>query len=231
MDVHDVHRRWADRSTAYSPEYYAYRGPDEKSELLREILVATVGTDAAVLEPGCSAGRHLAHLYEGGFDDLSGIDLNEESFAVLADHYPELAADGSFYRGAIEAVVPEFDDGAFDAVYTVETLQHLPPASEDAFAELARIAGEVLVTVENEGGAGDSGAEASSRDAVDSTPDERADGESDEPVRYVDGELPLYYRRWDRIFETLGFVERESYALKRDTVRVFRRTEREPGTE
>lgn len=206
MDVNEVHRRWASRSSAYSPQYYAYYGPDERSELLREVLEDAVGTDASVLEPGCSAGRHLAHLHESGFDDLSGIDVNDESLEVLAENYPGLAADGSFYMDAIETVVPAFDDGAFDAVYTVETLQHLPPTSESAFAELARVADDLLVTVENEG--------------------EEADRDSGEGVSYVDGEIPLYYRRWDRVFEDLGFVERESRSLKRDTLRVFRRSDR-----
>ncbi|MCU4926782.1 class I SAM-dependent methyltransferase [Halobacteria archaeon AArc-dxtr1] len=237
METNDVHRRWAGRSTAYSPEYYAYYGPNETSELLRSHLEATVGTDATVLEPGCSAGRHLAHLHEHGFRDLSGIDLNDESFDVLAENYPGLATDGSFYADAIEAIVPEFDDGAFDAVYTVETLQHIPPENDDAFAELARIADDTIVTVENEGHtdgeAGNADDEAGNADNdVGSCDTETEDSDNDagqpvdEHVSYVDDGIPLYHRRWDRVFETLGFVERESQSLERDTLRVFRRPER-----
>ncbi|WP_049986253.1 class I SAM-dependent methyltransferase [Halobellus rufus] len=203
MNSHDVRRAWADRSGAYSPEYYAYHGPNETSDRLCGILDRFLDRNAAVLELGCSSGRHLASLYDLGFENLSGIDINDSAFEVMESEYPELAAAGTFYRRPIEDVVVEFDDDEFDAVYSVETLQHIHPESEWVFEELARITSEVLVTVENEGDSGDA--------AV-----------TDPGVNYVDGEFPLYYRDWNAVFTELGFAEIEASVGQRDTVRTFR---------
>lgn len=201
MDSTEVLREWEDRSGAYSPDYYAHYGPDETSAAIRELLEAHVARDATVLEPGCSSGRHLAHLLEHGFENLSGIDVNDEAFDVMAREYPDLAARGTFYADTIENVVTEFDDGAFDVVYSVETLQHVHPDETWVFEELARITGDLLVVVENEG--------------------DESDQSNGDAVNYVDDEFPLYYRDWGRIFTDLDFVEVASRETKRDTFRAF----------
>jgi len=205
VDSNEVRRQWAERSGEYSPEYYAYYGPDETSEAIRGIVERRVDRDAHVLELGCSSGRHLAHLYEHGFENLTGIDVNADAVDVMADTYPDLAAQGTFYVDAIEDVVGDFDDGQFDVVYSVETLQHLHGDAEWVFAELARITDALLVTVENEGKVDHSRA-------------------SDPDVNYVNDEFPLYYRDWNRIFTDLGFVEVDATSGDRDTVRTFRAT-------
>lgn len=197
MDSEDVRRQWAERSGEYSPAYYAYYGPDETSEAVCELLAGAVGRDAAVLELGCSSGRHLAHLQDAGFTDLSGIEVNDEAFEVMADAYPALADAGTFHHAAIEDVVREFERDRFDAVYSVETLQHIHPDETWVFDELARVTGELVVTVENE--SGEYGT-----------------------ANHVDDQLPLYYRDWQAVFTGLGFEEVESVERKRDTVRVFR---------
>ncbi len=203
MDSNQVLREWAERSGAYSPDYYAYYGPNDTSEAIRATLDDVVDEDANVLELGCSSGRHLAYLYEHGYENLSGVDVNSESFDVMAEAYPELADEGTFYVDAIETVVRDFDDGQFDVVYSVETLQHLHPDHESVFAKLAQIVDELLITVENEG-----------------TPEDR---QSDGPaVNYVDDDFPLYYRRWDEIFGGDSLVEIDSKPLDRDTFRAFR---------
>lgn len=212
MSSTDVRRRWAERSGEYSPAYYAYYGPNETSEILRDLLEHFLGRDGAVLELGCSSGRHLSYLYEHGFEDVAGVDVNDEAFEVMAETYPELAADGSFHSGAIEDVVVGFEDGRFDAVYSVETLQHLHPDAEWTFGELCRITDDLLITVENEG---------ESR--------ERSAGDADE-VSYVDTDLPLYHRDWNRVFTDLGLAEVDSRSVRRDTVRTFRTRPNDPAT-
>ena len=210
MDSHEVRREWAGRSGEYSPEYYSHYGPDETSETLRSILDRTVGSDAAVLELGCSSGRHLAHLADAGYDDLTGIEINGDAFDVMTEHYPDLAATGTFYHDAIENVVEGFGDDEFDAVYSVETLQHLHPEAEWVYAELARIAADVLVTVEIESEVGGSDGRAAGAD--DDCPD----------VNYVDEDVPLYYRDWGKIFTDRGLTQVDVTEGERDTIRTFR---------
>ena len=209
MNPDSVRREWAERAGAYSPEYYAHLGPNWTSEALRETLVERVGRDASVLELGCSSGRHLAHLAEAGFSDLHGVEVNEEAFAVLAEEFPSLHETGQFYHDTIEAALPTFADGAFDAVFSVETLQHLHPDADAALDHVVRVTGDLLVTVENEGPAGDTNAG-----------DIGEDGERD-GVNYVDGEFPLYYRDWGAVFIERGMVEVEVAEQKRATRRAF----------
>ncbi|WP_137289169.1 class I SAM-dependent methyltransferase [Natronorubrum halophilum] len=205
MNSNEVRRQWATRSGEYSPAYYAYYGPDETSESIRGILERFVDRDASILELGCSSGRHLSYLSEHGFEDLTGIEVNEDAFDVMRESYPDLAANGTFYHDAIEDVVRDFDDGQFDAIYSVETLQHIHPDVEWVFEELSRVAGDLLITVENE-----------SKIETDSS------RSAEFEVNYVNDDFPLYYRDWNRVFTELGFDEIDAESGKRDTVRTFR---------
>ncbi len=194
----DVRRRWAERSQAYSPEYYAHYGPDGRSERLHTVLDDRLDRDAAILELGCSSGRHLAHLTAHGFRNVSGIDVNDEAFDVMEQTYPELADVGTFHHGALESIVPSFDDDQFDAVYSVETLQHLHPSCDWLIDDLDRVTANLLVTAEVE-------------------PDDRTSeiNETD-----VDG-VTLYKRHWDAVVGDSGFAERRATELDRVTFRVF----------
>jgi SAM-dependent methyltransferase len=203
VDSNDVRRQWAERTGEYSPAYYAYYGPNETSETLRNSLERFIDRRAPVLELGCSAGRHLSHLHEHGFDDLAGIEVNDEAFDVMEATYPDLRAAGTFYPNAIEDVVGGFDDNQFSAVYSVETLQHLHPDSEWVFGELSRITDDLLITVENEGG-------------------HRTTQSDGSDVNYVKDGVPLYYRDWNAIFTERGFVELDVQSRRRDTMRTFR---------
>jgi SAM-dependent methyltransferase len=203
MDPEDVRQDWADRSEKYSPTYYAEIGPNEVSETLADVLSHYCTDDAKILEVGCGCGRHLEHLRRNGFENLAGVDINEDAFDVMADHYPRLAETGTFHTGALEDLLPEFEDGAFDAIYTVETLQHVHPEDVWVFDEFQRLTTDLLVTAENEG----------------NSPN-RGRGETD--VSYVDDEFPLYHRDWKAVFSDRGFAQLIREPTERDTIRVFR---------
>jgi len=201
VNPEEVRRQWSARSGEYSPDYYAYRGAGEASVAIRERLDRTVGAGASVLEPGCSSGRHLAHLLSAGYRDLHGIEINEAAFEVMTREYPALADAGTFHADAMETVVPEFEDDRFDAVYSVQTLQHVHPEQEWLFAELARVAGDRLITVE-----------------IESPTYDDPDGD----VNYVDDDVPLYYRDWGEIFTGLDMLEIGSTEVGTATLREFR---------
>ncbi|KKF39365.1 methyltransferase type 11 [Halorubrum saccharovorum] len=203
MKPDSVRDTWTNRTGEYSPAYYAHYGPNDTSAVIRDILSSRLPRDAAVLELGCGSGRHLKHLADGGFEDLSGVDINAEAFDTMRETYPALAADGTFYCEPIEEIIEEFDDGQFDAVYSVETLQHLHPDVEWVFEEVARITDDTLVTAEIEGPI-------------------RESSPPDRDVNYVDDDTPLYYRDWGRVFTSLGLVEVDVVRGDRDTTRTFR---------
>lgn len=223
MNAEQIRSQWAERSGEFSPAYYAYYGPNGASELVHDVLDRYLDRDARVLELGCSSGRHLAYLRDHGFENLSGIELNEDALDVMAATYPELAASGTFYFDAIEDVVGGFDDGRFDAVYSVQTLQHVHPDSAWVFGELVRITDDLLLTVENEGG----GSVANGDD--DGKGDRPQSSGPEEGVNYVNGEFPLFYRDWNAVFTGLGLREVETGTDGRDTLRAFRAPDERPG--
>ncbi|QDX41305.1 class I SAM-dependent methyltransferase [Salarchaeum sp. JOR-1] len=201
MRPDDVREDWAERSGEFSPEYYAHLGPNDVSETLADAFSHYLDDDASILELGCGSGRHLAQLRDRGFEDLHGIDINAESFDVMAEHFPGLHDTGTFHAGALEDVLPEFKDGAFDAVYSVETLQHVHPEDGWVFEEVVRVTDDLLATAENEGNNPTAG---------------------DQDVSYVNDDFPLYHRDWKRVFGDLGAAELLCEPTSRDTIRVFR---------
>jgi len=203
MNPEDNRRGWAERSGDFSPAYYAEIGANEVSETLADVFGYYVDDDATILEVGCSSGRHLATLLDQGYENLTGIDINDDSFDVMAARYPRLAATGTFHAGAIEELVPEYDDDAFDVIYSVETLQHIHPENTWVFDELVRVTGDLLVTAENEGNS-----------------PERGRGERE--VSCVNDEFPLYHRDWKGVFSERGLAEVVHKPTSRDTIRVFR---------
>ena len=222
MHPDKVREGWAERSGEYSPDYYAYYGPNETSEWIRDRLDAALDSDAAVVELGCSSGRHLAHLHEHGYENLHGVEINDDAFDVMADAYPDLADAGTFYAESIENVVADFADDRFDAVFSVETLQHIHPDHEWVFGDLARITDDLLLTaeIEDDDGPPESNAE---RGESDERRDQDECQKSDErDVNYVADGVPLYYRDWHRVFTERGFVQVAAESVERDTVRAFR---------
>jgi SAM-dependent methyltransferase len=203
MDPEDVRRDWAERSGKYSPSYYADIGPNEVSETLAEVLGHYVTEDARILEVGCGSGRHLAHLLDNGYENLTGIDINADSFDVMADHYPTLAETGTFETTALEDFLPDIETDAFDVVYTVETLQHVHPDDAWVFEELTRVTSDLLITAENEGNS-----------------PQRGRGETE--VSYVNDDFPLFHRNWKDVFSELGLAQLIREPTDRDTIRVFR---------
>jgi SAM-dependent methyltransferase len=203
MDPEDVRRDWAERSGKYSPSYYADIGPNEVSETLVDVLGHYVTEDARILEVGCGSGRHLAHLLDSGYENLTGIDINADSFDVMAETYPRLAGTGTFETAALEDFLPEVETDAFDVVYTVETLQHVHPDDAWVFEELVRVTTDLLITAENEGNS-----------------PQRGRGET--TVSYVDDDFPLFHRNWKAVFAELGLAQLIREPTDRDTIRVFR---------
>lgn len=202
---------WAELQGEYSPAYYAHRGSDVRSQAVHTAITEIVDSSASICELGCSAGRHLAHLHAKGFTDLWGVDLNTDAFDVLAETYPALDEDGTFYEGALSNVLPTFDDDQFDAVYSVETLQHVHPAvASTVFGHISRITEHVLVTAEVE-----------SRPTEDEPAWASTSPEESPPIDFVSEDVPLYYRNWNHIFTDRGFRQTAVTETNRDVVRTF----------
>ncbi len=137
----------------FSSEYCAGIGPNEDSEILVDALSYDATEDARILELGCSSGRHLEALRRASYENLTGVDLNHDALDVMAEYFPRTVEPGTFHIGAIEDILPELETGAFDVVYSAETLKHVHPEETVVFEKVLRVTDDLLVTAENGGNA------------------------------------------------------------------------------
>jgi SAM-dependent methyltransferase len=144
-----LHAYWRAPDDANRPQAYV-EGGHERSAFLVEILRRHAAPTDRILEIGCNAGRNLEHLFRAGFANLAGLEISPGALDVLRATYPELARAAALHLGALEERARGFADGEFDAVYTMAVLEHIHRDSDWVFAEIARIAGRVLITIEDE---------------------------------------------------------------------------------
>jgi tetratricopeptide (TPR) repeat protein len=96
----------------------------------------------SVLEFGCNVGRNLYCLRRNfGELRLSGIDINRDAINVGRQHYKLPLVHGG------EEKLNEIEDGAYDVVFTVSVLDHIPHV-EAVLRELLRIAKKYFIAIE-----------------------------------------------------------------------------------
>lgn len=121
----------------------------EKSYFLAR-LVGNYIKAGSILELGCNVGRNLNCLYIYGYKNLTGVDISPAATKLLTEQYPEMAKSATIYTAPIETIIEDFDDEAFDVVFTMAVFEHIHKDSEWIFPEVARIARKILITIENE---------------------------------------------------------------------------------
>jgi SAM-dependent methyltransferase len=142
---------WRDPPDAGNrPEAYLGAGTELRSAFLVDMLQAHAAPEARLLEIGCNVGRNLNALREAGFTRLAGIEINPQAVEAMRTRFPALAATAEIHLAPVEEIVSEIGTRAFDWIYTMAVLEHIHADSEWVFAELARIAGSGIVTVEDE---------------------------------------------------------------------------------
>jgi SAM-dependent methyltransferase len=149
----ELHAYWQDPDEGNRPEAYLEPGdPTRRSEFLVRLFRQYVSPEWRILEIGCNAGRNLHFLDQAGYHNLAGIEISSQAVRMLRETFPEMARRIAVHQGAVEAVIRELDAAAFDVVFALAVLEHIHPESEWTFAEMARIAGRLLVTIEDEHG-------------------------------------------------------------------------------
>jgi 2-polyprenyl-3-methyl-5-hydroxy-6-metoxy-1,4-benzoquinol methylase len=130
----------------------AYLEGKERSLFLCEIMKRHVKQGDRILELGCNIGRNLNYLYVAGFHNLTGVEINRKAVRLMSHAYPEMSSHTTIYNSSIERVIPRLDDGAFDVIFTMAVLQHIPPESDWILCEMVRIAKNCIITIEDEHG-------------------------------------------------------------------------------
>jgi len=144
MDVEAVHSHWRDK---HDPYRYLRVKP-ERTEALVDCVNALKLDMPAVLEIGCNAGRNLFGLWDAGYHDLTGIEINLSAISLMRESRPDCVI--AAIPHAVEDIIKTLPSRHWDVVFTMAVLLHLPPASEWVFAEMVRICAHYLITIECE---------------------------------------------------------------------------------
>jgi SAM-dependent methyltransferase len=118
---------------------------DRRGEYLTSLVKQYAKPDASILELGCNVGSNLYHLWEAGYRNLSGIEINPKALKLMERNFPDMQV--AVYEGSIEDRIKKLAE--YDLVFTIAVLEHIHRDSEWAFLEIAKRA-RTLITIEGE---------------------------------------------------------------------------------
>ncbi len=149
QELHEYWRRPSDG--ANSPKDYLRQ--TERSEFLLQILKKhSCSSESRILEIGCNAGRNLHHLWKAGYKQLGGIEISKDAIELLRSQFTDMVEHIRIWSSPVEQVIRGMHNNDFDVVFTMAVLEHIHRDSEWVFAEIARITGHILITIEDEKG-------------------------------------------------------------------------------
>lgn len=130
--LEQIHDRWA------MANHNGYAEGQERTDYLRNLIMAQASKNVSILEIGCNIGRNLNGLLEAGFTDLTGLDINPNTEFFRQLHFPELQEKGKFIYQSLESFI-ESKPEPFSLVYTMAVLEHIHPDSEWALLALSEL--------------------------------------------------------------------------------------------
>ncbi|WP_236707860.1 class I SAM-dependent methyltransferase [Brevibacillus choshinensis] len=122
----------------------------ENSKFLLENMKGYFDLHANILEIGCNVGRNLNHLFQAGYQNVSGIEISNYATELLKKTYPDLAQKATIYNSPVEEIITTLPENGYDLVYTMAVLEHIHTESEWIFHEISRITKTYLITIEDE---------------------------------------------------------------------------------
>lgn len=156
MTKEKAHKYWSsDLKVANQPEGYL----DNPNTSLRSKYLAdkisqlSVEKTDKILEIGCNVGRNLNALYQDGFEQLVGIEINPHAIDLFEKSYPECYRTNMIYTNPIEDIFRKFEDDSIDLIFSMAVLMHIHPDSEFIFDEMMRVSKRYIITIEFETGA------------------------------------------------------------------------------
>ena len=154
------------KTLEYTQNYWKTRHPDDnenspkkyvenrsilkkRSEYLHGLVEKYCSPNFNIIELGCNAGRNLNHLYESGYRNLTGLEINPHALDILRNKFPDMAEDINLILGSIEDNIELIPNDAYELVYTMAVLQHVHYDSDWIFSEISRICSNKLILIES----------------------------------------------------------------------------------
>jgi SAM-dependent methyltransferase len=100
-----------------------------------------------LLDVGCGDGCFTVAL-SGGFEEVHGIDVQDE---WLDKFRWRVRGEDRYNVHNMSASAMQFDDGYFDTLVSIETIEHIPDLSKaaDEFHRVLRAGGQLVMTCPN----------------------------------------------------------------------------------
>lgn len=134
-----------------NPKNYVVSKPaHERSINLVKIIKNRFTENANILEIGCNAGRNLNYIYEAGYKNLTGIEINKNALKQFNNTWGGVYNNITIINKSIEDSILEISDEEYELVCTMAVLQHIHPNSNWIFDEMVRITRGALITMEVE---------------------------------------------------------------------------------
>ena len=80
------------------------------------------------------------------------MEINSDALRLFRATFPDAAQHTTLYDAPVERIVRSLPDRAYDVVFSMAVLEHLPRSSEWVLAEMARITAGFLIIIEDEQG-------------------------------------------------------------------------------
>jgi len=144
-----VHEYWKNPDEKNDPINY-FNG-NKRTNFIKQKIIKIVDDRSKILELGCNVGRNLNGLFESGYCNLYGIEINETAVELSKARYKSMNKCAKINVGAIEDEILKIEDDYFDLVFTLAVLEHIHTDSEEIiFKNILRICKKYLITVEDE---------------------------------------------------------------------------------
>ena len=122
---------------------------DKRSPVLHQIIERFLDNkNSKILELGPNAGRNLNYLYQKGYQNVHGIEINPNAVALLAEAFPEISKNITL--SSLEDSLPKLSDNSYDLVFSMAVLEHISTDSDFIFDEIKRISSSYIITIEDE---------------------------------------------------------------------------------
>lgn len=140
----EIEQYWLHPTVENTADKYVGR---KTKYLVLGLVSQFVSKEARILEIGCNAGNHLDALFKSGFTNLSGIEFNKESIALMHKEYPAMSSRIKVAEDSVENAITKTEP--VDMIFTLAVFQCLHPSSEWVFKEVAKRT-KFLITIEDE---------------------------------------------------------------------------------
>lgn len=147
------HRNWENQKLGEP------HGPDQFLELtttsqilLDEVVSRAISKDAAILDLGCNAGRHMHALWARGFRNLHGVDIQHSALEMMRRAFPNMMSSVTVSQGTFQDYLPSIPDGAFEISFTHGATVELVPPTFPICRELARVSRDFVILLISESG-------------------------------------------------------------------------------